>query len=314
MTFFEKNTYSEEDIHRLIADGIEESLQLEYKEAGALSKDDKKRAEITKDISAFADSNGGIIIYGVSEQDHKPKEITQIDGRVYTKEWLENCIQLIQPRIDNIQIIPIRFGDISKSVYIVKIPRSSTAPHMAKDYRYYKRYNFMSVPMEDYEIKDIYNRTSIPNLRIDTCDFHKKEETITHIIYNLRAGIINKGHNVCQTYKLSFYINNAASKHVDIIYPTINGNYTIINENRLKFSITPREPIFSNETLDIGDIKIIVSKHISAIFLQHLIIDMILFYNGGEDRVAYIPSQQRFIDNSVEIEKFIHKHKIIYPN
>ena len=147
MDFFKKDNYSIIDIESLIDNEVEEDIHLDYKAAGALDKEDKKRTEITKDISAFANSDGGIIIYGVSEEDHRPKEISPIDGRIYTKEWLENVIQQIQPRIEDIKIHPIRIDDIGRSIYVVKIPRSSNAPHMARDKRYYKRFNFKSEPM-----------------------------------------------------------------------------------------------------------------------------------------------------------------------
>ena len=39
---------------------IEENLHLDYKSAGALSKIDRKKDEITKDVSALANSDGGI--------------------------------------------------------------------------------------------------------------------------------------------------------------------------------------------------------------------------------------------------------------
>jgi hypothetical protein len=50
-------------------------------------------------------------------------------------------------------------------MYAVSIPAAtSRAPHQAADKRYYKRYNFQSVPMEDYEIRDILRRASTPDL------------------------------------------------------------------------------------------------------------------------------------------------------
>ena len=39
-------------------------------------------------------------------------------------------------------------------------------PHQAQDKRYYKRYNFQSAPMDDYEIKDILNRVKYPDLHL----------------------------------------------------------------------------------------------------------------------------------------------------
>ena len=50
-------------------------------------------------------------------------------------------------------------------MYVVNIPKGETA-HQAKDKRYYKRYNFESVAMEDYEIKDILNRAKTPSISI----------------------------------------------------------------------------------------------------------------------------------------------------
>lgn len=63
MGFFEKEEYTLEDIQQLIQDEIEEDIHLDYKDGRALSKEEKKRTEITKDVSAFANSAGGIIIY-----------------------------------------------------------------------------------------------------------------------------------------------------------------------------------------------------------------------------------------------------------
>ena len=310
MSFFDKTTYSLDDIHDLISNEIEENIHLDYKASGALLKQDNKKNEITKDISSFANSDGGIIVYGLLESDHKPKEITYIDGREITKEWLENVIQSIQPKIENLQIIPIRFGDIAKSIYVVKIPRSEKAPHMAKDNKYYKRYNFKSVPMEDYEVRDLYHRMTTPKLQIEGCSFGISEKNTTRTIYNLRASIRNEGQNVCELYKLNFYLNNTIANFIDITYPINNGNYTIINENRLKLSILSLEPIYPDELLDMGDIKISVPTHIASLFEQKLIVDMILFYNHGQTRLAYIPMKKKFTSNPMEIEQFVCKNKI----
>jgi hypothetical protein len=47
-----------------------------------------------------------------------------------------------------------------KVAYVVQIAQaSSRAPHQANDYRYYKRFNFESTPMEDYEVRDLMRRS-----------------------------------------------------------------------------------------------------------------------------------------------------------
>src|SRR5690606_6095200 len=132
----------------------------EFKSAGALSKQESVKKEISKDISAFANSDGGIIFYGLDEKNHVASNVSFIDGNIFTKEWIENIVlSTIQPRIDDLKIIPIRFeDDILKSVYVVKIPKSNNSPHMNGDKKYYRRFNFQSVPMEEYEVKNLYNK------------------------------------------------------------------------------------------------------------------------------------------------------------
>lgn len=305
MDFYIKDAYTIEDINSLITNEVEENIHLDYKAAGALDKkNEKKRNEITKDVSAFANSDGGIIIYGISEEDHKPKEISPIDGRIYTKEWLENVIQLIQPRIDGLKIYPIRIGDLEKSIYVAKIPKSGNAPHMARDKRYYKRFNFKSEPMEDYEVKDLYNRIFIPKIKIDGCSFVRIYKTESKYEYQLTAKIINVGKQQCDSYKLNFYINNFRFCDIEKKPENSKFSYTVINRNRLKLGVSSKEAIYPNEELDLGHISVSVKKKNDSLFWRGLVIDMVLFYSGGKDELAYIPSTQEFVegrDNIIEV-------------
>ncbi len=151
-------------IQQYIDDGVEESLNLDYKAAGALAKTDGKKKEITKDVSAMANSDGGIIIYGLTENGHLPGNIDPVNRSVYSKEWLEHVIGNIRPRIDDLIVHPVTISNPSSDVVsVVQIPKSHTT-HQASDKRYYKRYNFESVMMEDYEIRDVMNRLQHPRL------------------------------------------------------------------------------------------------------------------------------------------------------
>lgn len=160
-------------LYQLIADQIEESLTLDYKAAGALDNTDKKKKEVTKDVSAMANSAGGVIIYGIREHDHKdkrhiPAAIDPVNRLAFSKERLEQVINNIRPRIEGVVIHPITFSSNSTDVvYVVEVPQSMTA-HQAIDYRYYKRYNFESVPMDDYEVRDIMGRAKQPIMQLES--------------------------------------------------------------------------------------------------------------------------------------------------
>lgn len=195
-------------IKQYIADGIEENLTLDYKGAGSLGKEDKKKAEITKDVSAMANSAGGIIIYGIAEHGtnkHLPDRIDPIDRSQISKEWLEQVINNIRPKIDGLVIhsIPIEKKP-QEVVYVVEIPQSDTA-HQAVDKRYYKRFNFLAEPMEDYEIRDVMARGQYPKIELKLEIEHRKKPKIddsldlTKIIKEVNKALIQPANQPVET-------------------------------------------------------------------------------------------------------------------
>jgi Putative DNA-binding domain len=154
------------DLNRLIVEGITESLTLDYKGSLALAKNNKARDELCKDVSAFANSAGGQIVYGIEEDKNAPTKLDDGADPSITKEWIEQILDSrIQPRIDGLVITPIQlakgFG------FVLTIPQAtSRAPHQAPNKKYYKRQNFQSSPMEDYEIRDTLRRATTPVLQV----------------------------------------------------------------------------------------------------------------------------------------------------
>lgn len=179
-------------IDQYIKEGLEENLHLDYKGAGSILNKPEKKKEISKDVSAFANSDGGTLIYGVAEftesgKKHLPEKIDPINGNEFTKEWLEQVINSsISPRINNITITPIQTKSIDENlvIYVVEIPKGNTA-HQAKDKRYYRRYNFESIMMEDWEIKDIINRPQHPSIELE---FELSSRADSLNIYAINSG------------------------------------------------------------------------------------------------------------------------------
>ena len=237
MNFFEKTEYNINDITALVYNEAEESVHLDFKAAGSLSKDDKKKVEIAKDVSAFANSDGGIIVYGIEEKDHKAHALSYIDGNTYTKEWLEQVIQdNIQRRIDGLEIFPIREeGNVAKSIYVVKIPRSSNTPHMSADKCYYKRNNFRSVKMEEYEVRDLFYRESTPNLKIADYGLYQIEKLDDFVTLGFIAKVWNGSNTIATMYKINCYINDFIDLY-NISWEPMKDemNYTVLGSNRIK--------------------------------------------------------------------------------
>lgn len=170
--------WNESDLQTLITTRAEENINREFKRADALGdKSDPKRTEkckveISKDVSSFANSAGGIIVYGLEEEDkppHEAKSLSQIDPHEFPKEWLDQVINSrIKPPIQGLRINPVALTSTlpGNFAYVVIIPRSSTA-HQAYDKRYHKRYNFESVAMEDYEVRQAMNRAEKPTFNVE---------------------------------------------------------------------------------------------------------------------------------------------------
>jgi len=160
--------WTKQRLEQMIADSVEESLSLDYKRADSLGNSEGKKTELTKDVSSFANSSGGVLIYGIAEfgdeKRHLPERFDPILRNEISKEWLDQVIQTIQPRVERIVIVPVVISAQHNTVcYVVEIPQPRTA-HMARDHRYYKRHNFNALPMEDYEVRDVMNRRTHPRI------------------------------------------------------------------------------------------------------------------------------------------------------
>jgi|SRR5579871_164796 len=145
------------DIEQMIRDQVQENIHLDYKASAALTL--AKRDEIAKDVSAFANSDGGVLIYGVEEKNNLPVRIDGgVDDLQVSREWLDNTVSSrITPKISDVRILPLPTSP-GRSLYVISVVKSFRGPHQSADKKYYKRHNFKSEPMEDYEIADVRNR------------------------------------------------------------------------------------------------------------------------------------------------------------
>jgi hypothetical protein len=283
-SFFDKNEYAFSDLENLINDQIEESLNLDYKSARSLDKADGKKRELAKDVSAFSNSDGGIIIYGIEEENHKPTEFSFVDGSVFTKEWLENIIDgNIQPRIQGIKIIPVRIeNDLQKTIYIVKIPDSENAPHMSADKKYYRRYNFKSVPMEEYEVRNLYNRSSYAEIDFESVWSNQLDEEIEDGVLKIRKEFFIHVRNISQSLEKHCKIE-ASFKNIDGLgvgfsyYRDSNVGQRLSKEKNIIITAYNDTPIFPDEEYPILRFELKVDKNHIDEFRKQAKLEVTLF-------------------------------------
>lgn len=140
-----------DDIQKLSDEQIEESMILDYKQQ-------LNDYSIIKQVTAFSNTKGGYLVYGVMEtgKGGHPQSINGIDSDL-NKERLEQIILgNIVPRV-SVQIKKIPIPDTDRVILLVHIPEGQSKPYYNnQDKRYYKRYNFSATPMDENEVEWLY--------------------------------------------------------------------------------------------------------------------------------------------------------------
>jgi hypothetical protein len=124
-------TIAEQDLMELLTNAVPEGLMLDYKRDLPGGADGDKR-EFLADVSSFANSYGGDLLFGMEERDDRPVAVPGVPPIEAASSILrlESSIREgITPRINGVvsRVIALASG---KCVLIIRIPRSFAAPHM----------------------------------------------------------------------------------------------------------------------------------------------------------------------------------------
>ena len=159
--------WTEKDLQALLRDQKEENLRLAFRPREALSRDPDSKERVSRDVSSMANSEGGLIIYGIRSLAGMADRLDPIDNAALPAAWLESLIDSrIQPPIRGLRLLEIPLGrKRDRAAYVADVPRSDRAPHQACDGRYYKRVHAQAVVMEDYEVRDVLGRARLPEVR-----------------------------------------------------------------------------------------------------------------------------------------------------
>ena len=154
-------------IKELFDNQVSESKYLDYK----MKIDLDNPTEILKDVSSFANTFGGMIIYGISEANGLPAEVCNVPGDAdQIIRSYESIIRTgLTPTIIGVEMKFVKMTETA-SVFIVKIPKSYNSPHMvirSGQQRFYLRNSRSSDPMTHTEIKDSFQAYAILERQID---------------------------------------------------------------------------------------------------------------------------------------------------
>lgn len=127
---------SEADLLRLVEDEVREDVELDYK-----VKLESDSQEFARDVSSFANTKGGYLIYGMDEESELPTRLIALEGFDPGKaigrlnSWAQ---EHIRPRPSlRFQPVPLEKGG---SVMVIEVPRSWVGPHeVRQEHRFYHR-------------------------------------------------------------------------------------------------------------------------------------------------------------------------------
>ncbi|MFC1931249.1 helix-turn-helix domain-containing protein [Chloroflexota bacterium] len=172
----------EEDLQALVDNSVLECKTIEYKQALPSNSDSGKK-EFLADVSSFANTSGGDLIFGIiaDKKTGTPKSLEGLSIENIDQEILrlENMIRGgIEPRIPSVTTEPIKLSN-SKFALAIRVPKSWIAPHrviLGGHDKFYSRSSNGKYPLDVAELRVAFNLS----------------ETITERIRNFRLERISK--------------------------------------------------------------------------------------------------------------------------
>ena len=151
--------WTAKDLDAVMDAKVKENRFIEYKRELPSTKEADVK-DLLADVSAFANSSGGTILYGIDEDQGEPIACIGI-GNIDAQKAIERLNNIIGNSLDpplrgfNFEVIEREDG---KRVLVLQIKQSPSAPHMLNkgSPKFYSRGVAGNVPMGSYEIRDAF--------------------------------------------------------------------------------------------------------------------------------------------------------------
>jgi hypothetical protein len=163
------DTITEEDLLALISNGVSEGRTIEYKRDLPGNSDGDKK-EFLADVSSFANTSGGDLVFGMDEAQGLPTQVTGFQSANLDLEMrrLESILASgLDPRIRYAaRVIPCKAG---LRALIIRAERSWTGPHRVvfKSHdKFYGRNSAGKYPLDINELRAAFTLSSTVTERI----------------------------------------------------------------------------------------------------------------------------------------------------
>jgi predicted HTH transcriptional regulator len=160
---------TENDLLSLINEGVSEGRNIDYKRDLPKGNDEGKK-EFLADVSSFANTAGGDLIFGIEEEQGLPTNVIGIhvvDMDLEVRRLDSILASGISPRIKyEMRAIPLQSGNV---VLMVRTQRSWLGPHriVFKGHdKFYGRNSAGKYPLDVTELRTAFNLSGTVNERI----------------------------------------------------------------------------------------------------------------------------------------------------
>jgi hypothetical protein len=195
--------------------GAVERIHVDFKEKqdrrnAKLEDNDKKN--LAKAVSGFANSGGGVLIWGLKDETLEPKPIKDI--RNFIQNLLEIAPQTTDPVVGNIDGYWVISSENQNEGYgILLIPESPLPPHRAilnlegfKNH-YFVRSGNSFVVASHTMLEDMFGRRPKPDLSLSISFKHSGSLGVDQQWFTIILGIENSGRGVAKSPFLEININ-----------------------------------------------------------------------------------------------------------
>lgn len=159
-------TTTQEHIDQLVSEQTLEGPHLDFKRDFPTGWNESAKHEFLADATAFANSGGGDIVFGIDEDGQAqasaviPQSIQNTDQEI--RRLQDFLLNLVEPRLPGAKVhtVTVSVAGVSGHVVVVRIPQSWAGPHRVKtNQHFYIRDGLRKRQLDIPELRSLFLRT-----------------------------------------------------------------------------------------------------------------------------------------------------------
>lgn len=307
-------TLDQKGIEQIFEFRVKEGLTVEYLSARDIQPlDDKRALFFSQLITGMANANGGTIFIGIHATRKIPRSLQAVSEK-NAVAWLYTiCKTHISPEIPNILIQAISVSEQGDFIIGISVPNSFKAPHIADDKRFYKRVGVKTEIMEEYEIRDLYQKSKRPEIEIysilNTSGIpHMENGKFARMNFYPRFLLKNTSSAIEKFFKVEISI---PSQIHNPNFDSLQNHFNRFDDGNTIFTILHDTPLYQNEIATVAEGHFIVDAQSYKAFEDGELIMKVFYSSGVQTRHFNIKETFLYKNKQLEYDDFLQEKPIL---